>query len=133
PIQYLLCVIAVEMQNGVVRIQQPSVQSRVRLGIFGALVDSSETFLNLSILILAPFALGHVTDSAGDQYPFLGLQRAQADLHRKLTPVLPPPVKFQPRPHGSRARISKIARAVPGMRSSKPRSEERRVGKECRD
>src|SRR5207245_2245161 len=86
----------------------------------GAIVSSFETFLNLSILILAPFALGHVTDSAGDQYPFLGLQRAQADLHRKLTPVLPPPVKFQPRPHGSRARISKIARAVPGMRSSKP-------------
>src|SRR3989442_9718734 len=30
-------------------IQQASVQSRVRHGIFGALVDSSETFLNLRV------------------------------------------------------------------------------------
>src|SRR5271157_4143035 len=43
-------------------------------------------------------ALGNIANSAGHQHALLGLQLAEADLHRKLTYILVQAVQFQPRP-----------------------------------
>src|SRR5262245_41446620 len=64
---------------------------------------ASRQFLVESLNLLTPvFALGDITDRTRNQRALFRLQRTEADLHRKLSPVFPPSVQLQTlthRPH----------------------------------
>ena len=63
-------------------------------------------------LRLGVLTLGDVAHRRAAQRAFLGLQRAEADLDRHLTPVLTQRVKLEPGAHRTRRRTRKETRSV---------------------
>ena len=62
-----------------------------------------------------PLALGHVADRARHHQPALGLERAEADLDRKLGAVLAQSVEVMARTHRARLRIAHVVLLVLAM------------------
>src|SRR5262245_11431508 len=82
---------------------------------------ASRQFLVESLNLLTPvFALGDITDRTRNQRALLRLQRTEADLHRKLSPVFPPSVQLQTLTHRPQSRLGEELHAVFGMPGSKP-------------
>src|SRR5271165_731685 len=82
--------------------------------------ELSQLLFALADLFLGPFSVGDIANGAGNQHSFLSLQRAEADLHRKLPSFFMQTVQFQPGPHWPRVRVGRKTRAVSGMFTPKP-------------
>ena len=65
-------------------------------------------------------ALCDVANRARYERSAVGFQRAEADLDRKLRPVLPQAEQFETDAHASRPRFAKEVAAVPRVRSAEP-------------
>src|SRR5438445_371064 len=63
-------------------------------------------------LRLRALALADVPDRAHRDHPVVRLQGTQADFHRELHAIAPPPVQLQTRPHRSYPRIDEVSGAV---------------------
>src|SRR5262249_12560564 len=74
---------------------------------------ASRQFLVESLNLLTPvFALGDITDRTRNQRALFRLQRTEADLHRKLSPVFPPSVQLQTPTHRPHPRLGEELHAV---------------------
>jgi hypothetical protein len=64
-------------------------------------------------LAFRPFALGNISDGAGNQLPLLGFKRAETDLHREFGAVLALSEELRPDPLGrTRGWLKKLARCA---------------------
>src|SRR5208337_2435503 len=68
----------------------------------------------------SPLSVRYIANRAGNQHAVLGFERAEADLHRKLTSILAQAIQFQPGPHWPRASIGRKSRAVFRMFTAEP-------------
>src|SRR5262245_35473302 len=70
-----------------------------------------------------------VADEAEGEQPLVGLDVAQADLDRKLAPVLPDGRELEPQAHGAHSGIEEKAFAVSSVARVKPLGHERLEGR----
>ena len=70
--------------------------------------------------LLQRLALGDVANGAQDQHALAGLQRAQADLNRKLLPILALPAQYHARPHRPHPRLDEEPPPMPQMGLAEP-------------
>src|SRR5271157_663849 len=71
-------------------------------------------------LFFRPLSVRYIADAAGNQHALRGFQRAEANLHRKLPPILMQPVQLQSGAHRPRARVGNKSRAVFRMLAPEP-------------
>src|SRR5579862_2736476 len=64
---------------------------------------------------LQPLPLADVPNRARDEHAFLGLERAQADFHRKFAPISMHTIEFEACPHGADPGFRKKISSMAGM------------------
>ena len=77
--------------------------------------------LSLSQEFLGTHSIRDVADGTGDHQPVGAFDRTQADLDRKLVPVVAQAIQSRDRVHGTQTWMGKEPRAVLCMRAAKPR------------